>query len=169
MTGRALKNVLFVHSLVEKDGQEQKKEKSWRSSLLKWNCVSKLLIVSSKSFKISYKTRHWQLCFVYFYWCYCIFISIYRSYYWHSYYLINIRKNTVTAQKYLYLLLNFRYHLQEIINYLKDGRAATKNLGPSKTGECPYVLKTGHVEWDTPEFPDRDQGVNSGMLSTDCG
>ena len=35
------------------------------------------------------------------------------------------KKTTTVTPKYLYLLLNFKCHLQKKINYLNNGRAAT--------------------------------------------
>ena len=144
--GAPLKCVL--HSFFDRKRRPgvKKKEKRWRSALLKWNCISKLLIVSLKSFKISYKTRHWQLCFVYFYWCYCILIIIYKI----VVIKLNImRKKTTTAtQKYLYLLLNFKCHLQKKINYLITDALLQVSICPQNV---PFRMRYPRVNQTVPK------------------
>ena len=64
--------------LWSKETTRSKKKKNADVRLC-WNeTVLVNYLVTYKTFKISYKTRHWQLCFVYFYWCYCVFVIIYK-------------------------------------------------------------------------------------------
>ena len=65
--------------LWSKETTRSKKKKKNADVRLCWNeTVLVNYLVTYQTFKISYKARHWQLCFVYFYWCYCIFVIIYK-------------------------------------------------------------------------------------------
>ena len=143
--------------------RSRKKEKRCRSSLLKWNCISNLPSYLNP-LKISYKTRHWQLCFVYFYWCYCILIIVYKITTKIIISWLSLEKKYPTeAPKSLYLLLNCMYQLQSLIHLNKIALLQIKNWG-SVEPRSVYVLKMWHFEWDT-----RTDGlVNNGMISTGC-
>ena len=77
LTGRTLIKKGSFFDRKKRPGVDKKKKKA--DVRVCWNETALVnYLVTYKTFKISYKTRHWQLWFCYFYWCYCILIIIYK-------------------------------------------------------------------------------------------
>ena len=135
-----------LHSFFDRKRRPGVKKKMLTFGFAEMKLVLVNYLVTYKTFKISYKTRHWQLCFVYFYWCYCIFVIIYKIVI-----KLNIMKKKPQQQHKnicIFYWISIKCHLQRKINYLITDALLQVSICPQNV---PFRMRYPRVNQTVPK------------------